>query len=63
MSTMKSYEFAIHWLAMNDGNVVDAKSAQVLRHYLPVVLVADIYGKSPLAVAKAVLALRKKAEV
>jgi hypothetical protein len=54
-----SYRYAIAWIALND-NLGDDEAEDVLRGYLTVVMVADLFGVEPDRVAADVAKYRKK---
>lgn len=55
--TSRTYRNAVEWIALND-NPGDNQPADIVASYLTVTLVADLFNKLPLDVAKAVIARR-----
>lgn len=56
-----SYQTATEWIALNDGpGDEDAYKVGAVACTIPVMLIADVFGKSPRTVATEVVKLRKK---
>lgn len=56
-----SYREGVAWIALNDDPASsDALNAEELQGLISVALLADLFGKDQLEVAKAVVAYRKK---
>jgi len=59
-----SYRHAIRWIAINDEPGESGESdVYNVESQISTLLVADIFGKEPEAVAKAILAVRKKESI
>ena len=59
-----SYRHAVYWIAVNDnaGNP-DALHIDAIAGYVSTLLVADLFGKDELIVARDILRLRRRADV
>lgn len=55
---MKGYREAVRWIALNDEN--GETDVEILASLISVVMVADLSGKEPEQVARAVLAARTR---
>lgn len=53
-----SYRHAIAWIALNDEP--GDSDVEVIQSYISTLLVADIFGKEPEAVARAIVRYRKE---
>jgi hypothetical protein len=59
-----SYREAVRWIAYNDDpGANDAQDPEVVVHYVSTLLVADLFGKEPEAVAADIVRLRQKESV
>ncbi len=59
----KGYRFAVEWIALNDGpGDSDALDPEAVQDLVSIALVADMFGKSTLEVAQAVVKYRQAAQ-
>lgn len=62
-ATNKLYGAAIAWIASNDGpGDEDALDVKYVAGQLTVLMAADVFGKMPVTIARAVVAYRREAE-
>jgi len=54
----RGYRFGVEWIALNDDPI--EADPEVISGTLTVALLADLFGKEPLAVARAVNRRRKR---
>jgi hypothetical protein len=61
MSVLRGYSLAVAWIAGNDGNGDEERlEEEHVAGMVTVLLVADLYRKTPEQVAKAIVRLRRK---
>lgn len=54
-----SYEFAVWWVAVND-NAGNGDTVEEIGNYISTLLVADLFGKPSVAVARDIMRARQK---
>lgn len=54
----KGYKFAVRWIAINDEPLIT--NPETVAEFISTLLIADLYDKNPLDVAKDVLKARAK---
>jgi hypothetical protein len=65
VSKSPSYKAGVRWVAVNDNPADSHESRDVdcISGYISVLLLADLFAKDPLEVAKAVVALREREHI